>query len=155
MLFNIYSLIYIRHHVLLIYIYRFFFTLNFSQKRQPPSCKNSHFSGGCEGRAVWGQMMNQLKMVISCDKSVKDVNHLVCSREEIYLNSLFRESACVFVAQSCPTLQPHELQPTRLLCPRNSPGTNTGMGCHSLLQGIFPTQGLNPGLLHCNRFFPV
>ena len=31
----------------------------------------------------------------------------------------------------------------------NSPGQNTGVGSHSLLQGIFPTQGLNPGLLHC------
>ena len=30
----------------------------------------------------------------------------------------------------------------------DSPGKNTGMGCHALLQGIFPTQGLNPGLLH-------
>ena len=30
-----------------------------------------------------------------------------------------------------------------------SPGKNTGVGCHDLLQGIFPTQGLNPGLLHC------
>ena len=28
-------------------------------------------------------------------------------------------------------------------------GQNTGVGCHSLLQGIFPTQGLKPGLLHC------
>ena len=32
----------------------------------------------------------------------------------------------------------------------DSPGKN-GMGCHALLQGIFPTQGLNPGLLHCRR----
>ena len=31
----------------------------------------------------------------------------------------------------------------------NSPGKNTGVGCHTFLQGIFPTQGLNPGLLHC------
>ena len=30
-----------------------------------------------------------------------------------------------------------------------SPGENTAVGCHSLLQGIFPTQGSNPGLLHC------
>ena len=36
----------------------------------------------------------------------------------------------------------------RLLCPRYSSGKNTGVGCHSLLQGIFPTQGLNSGLLH-------
>ena len=34
-----------------------------------------------------------------------------------------------------------------LFCPWNSPGKNTGMGCHALLQGIFPTQGLNPPLL--------
>ena len=30
----------------------------------------------------------------------------------------------------------------------DSPGKNTGVGCHALLQGIFPTQGSNPGLLH-------
>ena len=33
----------------------------------------------------------------------------------------------------------------------NSPGKDTGVGCHSLLQGIFLTQGLNPGLLHCRQ----
>ena len=32
-----------------------------------------------------------------------------------------------------------------------SPGKNTGVGCHALLQGIFPTQGSNPGLPHCRR----
>ena len=36
---------------------------------------------------------------------------------------------------------------TRLLCPWNFPGKNTGMGCHFLLQGIFPIQGSNPSLL--------
>ena len=35
----------------------------------------------------------------------------------------------------------------QLLCPWDSPGKNTGVGCHALLQGIFPTQGLNPYLL--------
>ena len=43
--------------------------------------------------------------------------------------------------------------PSRLLCPWNSPGKNTGMGSQSLLQGIFPTQGSNPGLLHCRHIF--
>ena len=33
----------------------------------------------------------------------------------------------------------------------DSPGKNTGVGCHVLLQRIFPTQGLNPGLLHCRH----
>ena len=40
------------------------------------------------------------------------------------------------------------LKPTSLLCPWNSPGKNTGVGWHSLLQGISPTQGLNTGPLH-------
>ena len=48
-------------------------------------------------------------------------------------------------------LRSHELQPTGLLCPWDSPGKNTGVGCHSLLQGIFSTQELNPGLPHCQQ----
>ena len=53
------------------------------------------------------------------------------------------------VAQSYPILcDPHGLQPTRLLCPRDFPGKNTGLGSHSLLQEIFPTQGSNLSLLH-------
>ena len=43
------------------------------------------------------------------------------------------------------SLQPYGLQPARLLYPWNSPGMNTGVGCHALLQGIFPTQGSKPG----------
>ena len=46
------------------------------------------------------------------------------------------------------SLQPYGLQPPRLLCPWNSPSKNPGAGCHFLLQRIFPTQGLNPSLLH-------
>ena len=42
------------------------------------------------------------------------------------------------------SLQPHGLQPTKLLCPWNSPGQNTGVGRRSLLQGIFPTRGIKP-----------
>ena len=49
----------------------------------------------------------------------------------------------VKVTQSCLTLQPHGLY-----SPWNSPGKNTGVGCHFLFQGIFLTQGSNPGLLH-------
>ena len=53
------------------------------------------------------------------------------------------------VVKSCLTLlQPHGLQHFGLLCPWDSPGKNTGVGCHFLLQGIFLTQGSNPRLLH-------
>ena len=54
------------------------------------------------------------------------------------------------VTQSCPTLcDPMDCSPPGFSTHEDSPGKNTGVGCHSLLQGIFPTQGLNLGLLHC------
>ena len=43
------------------------------------------------------------------------------------------------------------MEPTRFLCPWHSPSKNTGVGCHFLLQGIFPTQGLHPGLPRCRQ----
>ena len=45
------------------------------------------------------------------------------------------------------SLQSHGLQPARLLCPRNFPGKNAGVGCHFPLQVIFPTQGQNSVLV--------
>ena len=57
----------------------------------------------------------------------------------------------VLVTQSCPTLRAHGLQPARLLCPWHSPGKNTGVGRHSLLQGIFLMQRSIPDVLHCRQ----
>ena len=56
----------------------------------------------------------------------------------------------MLVAQSCPTLcDPTDCGPPgSSVHGMDSPGKITGMDCHSLLQGIFPTQGFNPGLLH-------
>ena len=56
---------------------------------------------------------------------------VVCAKSSIMSNSLI----------------PYGLQPARPLCPWDSPGKNTGVGCQTLLQGIFPTQGLNLGLI--------
>ena len=59
--------------------------------------------------------------------------------------------ACSVASVVSDTLRPHGLYTTRLLCPWDSPGKNTGVGCHFLLQEIFPIQGLNPclfSLLH-------
>ena len=54
------------------------------------------------------------------------------------------------VAQSCPTLcDPMGYSPPGSFVHGDSPGKNTGMGCHAFLQGIFPTQGSNLGLPHC------
>ena len=46
------------------------------------------------------------------------------------------------------SLRPHGLWSARLLCPWNSPGKHTGVGSHSFLQRIFPTQGSNLGFSH-------
>ena len=54
----------------------------------------------------------------------------------------------VLIAQLCPALCEPSI---RLLCPWNSPGKNTGVDSHGLLQGIFPTQRSKPGLLHCRQ----
>ena len=61
--------------------------------------------------------------------------------------------ACL-VTQLCPTLcNPVGYSPPGLSDHGASPGKKTGVGCHALLQGIFPTQGSNPGLRHCKQIF--
>ena len=75
---------------------------------------------------------------LSTDKWIKMLIHMcvcVCVCEKSESRSVMSDS-----------LQLHELY-----SPWNSPGQNTGVGSHSLLQGIFPTQGFNPGLSHCRR----
>ena len=63
-----------------------------------------------------------------------------------YLMMKWSEVKWNSLTQSCPTLcNPMDYSPW------NSPGQNTGVGRLSLLQGIFPTQGSNPGLLHCRQ----
>ena len=61
-------------------------------------------------------------------------------------------AVCKVASVTSDSLQPYELQPARLLFPWDSPGKNTGVGCHALLQGILPTQGWKLcllGILHC------
>ena len=56
------------------------------------------------------------------------------------------------VTQSCPTLcDPMDCSLPVSSVLRDSPGKNTGTGCHALVQGIFPTQGSNPGLPQCRQ----
>ena len=74
--------------------------------------------------------MSFISVILSLQKVLYKWNHTVYN-------------LWVKVAQSCPTLQPHGLY-----SPWHSPGQNTGVDSLSLLQGIFPTQGLNPGLPH-------
>ena len=56
------------------------------------------------------------------------------------------------ISQSYPSLcDPMDCSPPGSSVHGDSPGKNTGVGCHALLQGIFPTQGSNPGPLHCRQ----
>ena len=56
------------------------------------------------------------------------------------------------VTQLCPTLcNAVNYSPPGFSVRGDSPGKDTGVGCHALLQGIFPTQGSNPGLPHCRQ----
>ena len=59
-----------------------------------------------------------------------------------------RQGAVMLLVQKCQSIsysvvRPHGLKPARLLCPWDSPGKYTGVGCHFLLQRIFPTQLIN------------
>ena len=70
----------------------------------------------------------------------------VCCFEVGNICFVFKRAFWVKVAQSCPTLcNPMEYSPW------NSPDQNTGVGSLSLLQGIFLTQGSNPGIPHCRQ----
>ena len=62
-----------------------------------------------------------------------------------------REMLCL-VAQWCPTMwDPMECSVAGTSVHGHSPGKDTGAGSHTFLQGIFPTQGSNTGLLHCKQ----
>ena len=98
------------------------------------------------------QRMRQLDGISDLmDMSLSKLRELVIDREAQraavhgVAKSETRLSSRSVVSKS---LWPHRLQPARLLCPWNSPGKNTEMGYHFLLQGIFLTQELNPCLLH-------
>ena len=66
-----------------------------------------------------------------------------------YLRECFQ--AIILSESESRSVMSNSLRPHGLYTPWNSPGQNTGVGSLSLLQWIFPTQGLNPGLLHCRQ----
>ena len=108
--------------------------MHWRRKWQPLqcSCLENPRDGGALWAAIYGvaQSRTRLKWLSSSSSSSNNRwnDHCVCS---VVPDSLW----------------PQALLPARLPCPRDSPGTNTGAGCHFLLQGIFPTQESNPRLL--------
>ena len=91
------------------------------------------------------QIVSQLLCVSKCGLAAHDPV-LLASPIHGVLSAILLGAAwtrcCCLVTKSCPTvLQPQG--PAVLLCPWDFPGKNTGVGCHFLHQGIFPTQGSN------------
>ena len=67
-------------------------------------------------------------------------------------NIIITRAVLYLVTESCPTLfDPRDCSSPGPSVHGDSPGKNTAVGCHTLPQGIFPTQGWNTGLLHCRR----
>ena len=81
-------------------------------------------------------------------KKAEDSRGLTKECFSLIINHEVKNVSHLDVADS---LQPQGLQAARLPCPWSYPGKKTGVGYHSLLQGIFPTQGSNLGLLHCRK----
>ena len=75
--------------------------------------------------------------------------HILPFSSSLIQSCMLPEGLCV-CAQSLQVVQlcnPMDCSPPGSSCPWDSPGKDTGAGCHALLQGIFPTQGSNPGLM--------
>ena len=68
-----------------------------------------------------------------------------------WMHSVHKPLCCAGLSRSVvsDSLWPMDCSPPGSPVHVASPGKNTGVGCHVILQGIFPTQGLNPGLPHC------
>ena len=121
----------------------------------------SRSCGSLDGRGVWGRIDTRICMAESLCCPLTLCSHLNYSPPG---STIFQARILEWVAisfsrgssqprdrtqvSSIPGRCFHGLQLSRLLCPWNSPSKNTGVGCHSLLQRIFLTQGSNPGLLH-------
>ena len=90
-------------------------------------------------------MLNYAKYHLSLQQAVVATSKITDHRS--------LQQICAVLSRSVmsDSLRPHGLKPTRLFCLWDSPGKNTGVGCHVLLQRILPTQELNPGFLHCQQ----
>ena len=98
----------------------------------------------------WTQLGNDITAARSPEMKEPSLNVHYSKRVRfLAFNSLFKwifksvfhfMKVKVFVPRSCPSV-----------CDLDFPGKSTGVGCHFLLQEIFPTQGLNPGLPRCRQ----
>ena len=83
---------------------------------------------------------------------LQDKNHFSGLLNKLMVKEAVSVIVLCLAAQSCLTLcSPMNCSPPGSSVHGDSPGKNTGVSCHALLQEIFPIQGSNPGLLHCGQ----
>ena len=107
------------------------------------------------GKGFWGKHPRKIHLRAAC-LSITEVSLIydilsvsgIQQSDSIIINNLCMYACVLSCSVVSDSLQPHGLQLTRLLCPWDFPGKNTDVGSHSLLQGIFPTLGSDPHLLH-------
>ena len=97
-----------------------------------------YVNGFCVTLPIINDLVSQIQSIFS--------NHKKLTNTVLLISLLRPKSESESHSVVSDSLQPHGLYSTW-----NSPGQNTGVGSLSLLQGIFPSQGSNPGLLHCRR----
>ena len=91
------------------------------------------------------------------NRSKRHANSFFLQRPQILKKvdkiSPFSSLCCAMLSCSVvsDSFQHHELYLQGSSCSGDSPGKNTGVGCHTLLQGICPSQGSNPGIPHCRQ----
>ena len=99
-------------------------------------CSTFAYISNCPQKVTENNLLNTAIGTIYSDK--------ICFNSILYLHSIWRMRMSKSRSVVSNSLPAHGL-----CSPWNSPGQTTGVGCHFLLQGIFPTQGPNPGLRHC------
>ena len=100
-----------------------------------------HIINGCQGMQSYREMHHRILPMFPPQTGQYQASSRACA-------------VLCLVAQSCPTLcDSTDYSPSSSSVHRDSPGKNTRVGCHALLQGICLTQGSNPGLPHCRWIF--
>ena len=113
-------------------------------KEAKPQCADTSV---CVAFATLGKIQAQSQKLITYISSF-DREYAKASRKRFML---YNVNVCL-VTRSCLTLcDPMDCSLLGSSVQGGSSGKNTWMGCHAFLQGIFPTQGSNPGLPHCRR----
>ena len=104
------------------------------------------WEGRWEGGSGWGTHVQPWLIHVNVWQKPLQYSKVIGLQLKFKKNIFLKDSE----SESC-SVASDSLQSYELYSPWNSPGQNTGVGSRSLLQGIFPIQGSNPGLPHCRR----